>query len=165
MGACISSKNNYEEFTMQNDRACSNIDECEALNELQNVLNLDKYLNSDSAIDDIDIQDTFDNYTHLLQYHDNDNDFEHIYNVFGGFCDMNECNMFKRNYRNRSEGHNENQYESSTASKIQIVFAIYCANINCRIPYAFAIYKHSFTTVQPRHGQQPFLFCTCSNIQ
>eukprot|EP01084_Bolivina_argentea_P011996 22478_1 len=69
-----------------------------------------------------------DDFLHLLSNHDNNrNEFEYIYNHLGGFCDIQTCQPFKRNFKNK------NMKKSNDVNR-QIVDKIHC------------FYRHSFDT-------------------
>eukprot|EP01084_Bolivina_argentea_P014780 27641_1 len=80
-------------------------------------------------IDNIDINTVLNDYLYILQNHNNDDDFECIYNSLGGFCHMYTCNHFTRKI----------QYSSKIETiidninvKIQILDKIHC------------FYRHSY---------------------
>eukprot|EP01084_Bolivina_argentea_P150917 263484_1 len=76
-------------------------------------------------------------------YKDNDQ-FEFIYNELGGYCNMNSCEMFRRNYRNRKYDMDMNQHSNSTdtISKQQILDKLHC------------FYHHSFDIGYKLHSKE-----------
>ena len=67
--------------------------------------NMYDYINSKVEKGSYSNQDLLNDFNHLLKYYDNDDDFEYIYNNLIGAickeCDINQCLMVQRNYRNR----------------------------------------------------------------
>eukprot|EP01083_Nonionella_stella_P267635 904179_1 len=47
--------------------------------------------------------DILDDHLHLLLYHNTKQDFENIYNALRKCCNIKQCKMFHRNYRNRHQ--------------------------------------------------------------
>eukprot|EP01084_Bolivina_argentea_P180214 311337_1 len=63
-----------------------------------------KYNKSDETIESDNVIDLFVNgFLHLISTHNNDQQFEYIYNDLGAFCNIKLCSKFKRNNRNRNE--------------------------------------------------------------
>eukprot|EP01083_Nonionella_stella_P180025 640865_1 len=52
-----------------------------------------------NSIDSIDIQDVLNNFIHLITEHDDAQSFESIYYRFGGYCDLENCDTFKRHHQ------------------------------------------------------------------
>ena len=75
-------------------------------------INIDKYLND---------------FLHLIDAHSTDDEFETIYNAFGGVCDLQKCDAFKRNRRDRQSVNNS----VNIAVNIQILDKIHCHYSHC----------------------------------
>eukprot|EP01084_Bolivina_argentea_P051896 95395_1 len=65
------------------------ISNCRSLSRLSNVMNLS------NRNENINLTQILDDYFHLVYKHDNDEEFEFIYNTMG-HCDLNQCISFKR---------------------------------------------------------------------
>eukprot|EP01084_Bolivina_argentea_P019058 35456_1 len=70
--------------------------------------------------DDMNICQLLDDYLYLQQYHNTDNEFEYIYYQLGGFCDIQTCDVFKRNHNN------SNTFTGYDTSRYQILDKIHC---------------------------------------
>eukprot|EP01084_Bolivina_argentea_P249353 417386_1 len=64
------------------------------------VQRLMKQLNSNDNMSETKIIDDF---CHLLTLHNDDHNFQYIYNVFGANCDITKCNMFHRNFSDKNK--------------------------------------------------------------
>eukprot|EP01084_Bolivina_argentea_P096260 173049_1 len=57
---------------------------------------LQKYHHNKSLRDDINIQNVLNDYIHLMQdSNNNDTRFEYIYKFLGGYCNINQCSLFR----------------------------------------------------------------------
>eukprot|EP01084_Bolivina_argentea_P270840 460636_1 len=72
---------------------------CDMLYRLKETMN--EYINGKVLYLKIDIELVINDYLHLLSQHNEDEKFEMIVNMFG-HCDIVKCDMFKRNYRDRT---------------------------------------------------------------
>eukprot|EP01083_Nonionella_stella_P228105 808676_1 len=87
---------------------CNNtINNCEYLQQLQ--VQMKQYDNEDT-IDHDNIQSILDNFGHLMlrhNHHEYDlaDEFESIYNILGGYCDIQTCTRFKRHQVYRERDH------------------------------------------------------------
>eukprot|EP01084_Bolivina_argentea_P142826 250879_1 len=71
------------------------LSECQQLKRLKVILNeFDR--NTVMNIDDVDIQQILDDFFYLFQYHDTDNEFEYIFDVLGGYCNIDNCITLQR---------------------------------------------------------------------
>ena len=59
----------------------------------------------DSVYDEyyIAIVDILNKFNHLPSFHNTDNEFAIIYTLFGGFCEVENCNEVQRQCRNRQQ--------------------------------------------------------------
>eukprot|EP01084_Bolivina_argentea_P281968 482552_1 len=93
----------------------------------QQFLNtLHRYNQNTFNVDDVDINFIFQVFVFLMNKHNTDEEFEVIFNALGGFCDVNNCKAFQRNYRNRCNlniNHYNDKYKQST---YQILDKIHC---------------------------------------
>eukprot|EP01084_Bolivina_argentea_P259694 438280_1 len=87
----------YNVIEVKYDQECNgNILECVSLNRL--AITMEKHKNNTGVI--IDVSHLFNDFMHCLSTHNkNAADFEVIYKKLGGFCDINNCNLFQRNHR------------------------------------------------------------------
>eukprot|EP01084_Bolivina_argentea_P052975 97253_1 len=95
---------------------------------------MNKYNTHSQSTDDVDIHLIVNDFLSLLQKHNEDDEFEYIYQAFGGVCGIQKCQSFRRNYRNRIDVtikavHNITVIHSV---KMQILDRIHC------------FYQHSF---------------------
>eukprot|EP01083_Nonionella_stella_P135289 411562_1 len=86
----------------------------------------------------LDIHDVLNDFLYLLEHHNDEYSFQRLYELFGGFCDINHCAAFQRNYRNRANEHWDvtnplyANIDSTDIVKQQIMDRIHC------------YYRHSF---------------------
>eukprot|EP01084_Bolivina_argentea_P118359 210020_1 len=77
--------------------------DCVALKQIKNLFYNIRYHGQSKHSYQLDIVKTLDNYLHLLQYTENNENFEYIYNYLcNANCSINGCEAFQNNYRNRS---------------------------------------------------------------
>eukprot|EP01084_Bolivina_argentea_P005725 10807_1 len=112
--------NKIKKFLPSSKVSCNGIRDCGYLTRLQKSMLESEYRMSDITND----------FTHLLQSHDNDEstDFEYIYTALGGICDINNCRMFQRNYleRNRNTKPSTSTPNDLTEWQQQIIDKIHC---------------------------------------
>eukprot|EP01084_Bolivina_argentea_P016722 31249_1 len=92
-----------------------------ALNWILPLKRLKNALEAPNDDDSVNIDD----YLHLLIHHNTDHNMEYIYHLFGGYCAINECNRFKRNYRDRSKNSLSMQNYSSNQQLIDKMHCYY----------------------------------------
>ena len=70
--------------------------------------------------------DWYNAYLHVLHLHDDDKSFRKIYNHLGE-CeyDIDRCDIFKRNYRNRMKSNEQNQQEMDNYSIMDKIHCYY----------------------------------------
>eukprot|EP01084_Bolivina_argentea_P140057 246337_1 len=94
---------------------------------------------------DVDVKVPLNDLLHLLQYHnDNDDEFECIFNVLGGYCAIKQCVIFQRNNRNRNHNRKpQHVYQEHVNVPVcQIMDKIHC------------FYRHSFDIGNILHSKQ-----------
>eukprot|EP01084_Bolivina_argentea_P289571 497270_1 len=101
-----------------------NTSSCEWLNKLRNIMIL--YGSNKLIIDEINIGHILDYFLHAISKHHTSEEFEFIYESFGGSCDLNKCKYFKRNYRNRSKNNQSIIHKDTCIFKVQILDKIHC---------------------------------------
>eukprot|EP01084_Bolivina_argentea_P283253 485057_1 len=106
IGACdITSNDNAQQIVSDvKDIQCSgDLSTCQHCLSLQIVMI--KYKRSRYLLLDvnIDIDKYLNDYFHVISKHSKDLEFETIYNIFGGACDIDKCVSFKRNHRDRNK--------------------------------------------------------------
>eukprot|EP01083_Nonionella_stella_P241855 844151_1 len=109
----------------------------EHITECKYLTMLKQTLSSDETNEEDELQ-MFDSYCHLLRDHPTDLDYEYIYKTLGGRCDVETCNMFARNYRNRSVHSGDkplNARDETKRTSQQIRDKIHCCFRHC---YDFA---------------------------
>eukprot|EP01084_Bolivina_argentea_P204313 348898_1 len=103
------------------------------------LFNLKKIMTSynfqSTNLEDIDIAAVINDALHLQQHHgSNDHDFAFISNAFG-LCNIHQCNIFRRNYRDRSQFINNNKrneyYKNANITYCQILDKIHCYYQHC----------------------------------
>eukprot|EP01083_Nonionella_stella_P103756 296620_1 len=83
------------EYTTQ--KCC--VEQCPSVAKIANQLNMYKgYLNAHVSAEVVPLLNDFD---HLLLHHDNDDDFEYVYNKLNK-CQIKDCLISKRHHRDRS---------------------------------------------------------------
>eukprot|EP01084_Bolivina_argentea_P012107 22685_1 len=101
--------------------------------ELKSLLSMFKDCDNDISEHKDNISDILDNFHHLLSFHDTDKDFESIYKQLHS-CNINDCKLFARNYRNRDKIKDNNQKrkelyntnDTDIISLYQIMDKIHC---------------------------------------
>eukprot|EP01083_Nonionella_stella_P228106 808683_1 len=120
----------------------STVNKCEYLQQLQ--VQMKQYDNEDT-IDHDNIQSILDNFGHLMlrhNHHEYDlaDEFESIYNILGGYCDIQTCTRFKRHqvYRERDHKCSQNTLkdiynvdDDTEVTHKQIVDKIHCFYRHC----------------------------------
>eukprot|EP01084_Bolivina_argentea_P034911 64676_1 len=106
-----------------------NLSQCIALKGLINVLS-GKYSGNASNSSSWNA----DAFGHLLSCHNNTtNDFQYIYNKLGGFCEIQRCKIFRRNYHHKST-ENSKQFTTNTPITDQIhCFYRHCFDLGNRL--------------------------------
>eukprot|EP01084_Bolivina_argentea_P065303 119028_1 len=84
----------------------------------------------DNDIKSEDINLLVNDYIHLMQQHDQDEQFEEILKLLGT-CDISSCVAFKRNYRNRNLKNNDNNKDCEENACRQIIDKIHCYYCHC----------------------------------
>eukprot|EP01083_Nonionella_stella_P156129 505193_1 len=113
------SKMHEEEKTHIAPLLCNRtISECEYLKELQQQL---EQYEDDDAICGSDIHAMLDSFGHLMEKHNYEehdvaDEFETIYNVLGGYCDIATCDQFKR--------HNTYRDHTSIATNLTDIYRV-----------------------------------------
>eukprot|EP01084_Bolivina_argentea_P002620 4851_1 len=131
MGACLSTETDEYipvesgyHFTHQCDD--KSIERCDYL---QSMLAMLTQYNNETNLD-IDISiliEIINNYIHLINKHDRDEDFEFIVNQMG-CCDITKCVAFTRNNRDRS---NHRHHKFNIDASTQIFDKIHCYFSHC----------------------------------
>eukprot|EP01084_Bolivina_argentea_P245169 410545_1 len=117
-------------FTEQiSDKISFKLVQSDNLHRLKNVF--DKYANDKYDYNQINIDVVLNDYLYLLQHYNNENEFEYIFGKLGGLCEMNSCNVFKRNFRNRKLENNLDNQMIKFAFKQQIMDKIHCYYRHC----------------------------------
>eukprot|EP01084_Bolivina_argentea_P173704 300894_1 len=124
-------------FSAAHNLLSNNSDQKNYGNTLINCLQLKKLkqimTTNNFKSDEHNICDLLNSYLYLLKHHNDIYAFEFIFKELGGFCDVTNCSLFERNYRNR---HNENElhllYSDTKTAYRQIIDKIHC------------FYMHSF---------------------
>eukprot|EP01083_Nonionella_stella_P116466 346072_1 len=120
----------------------STVNKCEYLQQLQ--VQMKQYDNEDT-IDHDNIQSILDNFGHLMlrhNHHEYDlaDEFESIYNILGGYCDIQTCTRFKRHqvYRERDHKCSQNTLkdiynvdDDTEVTHKQIMDKIHCFYRHC----------------------------------
>eukprot|EP01084_Bolivina_argentea_P172004 297963_1 len=101
--------------------------ECISLCRLVNVMK--EYRVSNDIPDDVNCSQITSDYLHLLNCHNSsDEEFEFIYNKFG-FCQIQKCQMFRRNNRDRMKERTFTDHQKVIAQ--QILDKIHCFYCHC----------------------------------
>eukprot|EP01084_Bolivina_argentea_P130141 229767_1 len=113
------------------------IAECHHFNRIRNIIHQD---DSDKVTDDsintISTQKILNDYLHLIQQHNTDNEFEFIYNTLK-ICDVSKCEIFRRNSHRIGTKTNNQTLQISTnldekcAARQQIIDKIHCYFKHC----------------------------------
>eukprot|EP01083_Nonionella_stella_P050586 134521_1 len=90
-----------------------------------------------NSIDSIDIQDVLNNFIHLITEHDDAQSFESIYYRFGGYCDLENCDTFKRHHQKHYNISRTS--ESDTDEHVAIAFAQILDTMHCYIHHSYDI--------------------------
>ena len=82
-----------------------NVKTCTYVKQLSKLISkYNKNNRIDDKIDDNDYNsvysDILNSWHHLLSCHDDDDDFEYIFNLFGGNCILSKCTIIQRHYNN-----------------------------------------------------------------
>eukprot|EP01084_Bolivina_argentea_P238882 401370_1 len=105
---------------------------CIHMEHFRNTMNLyDPYVVKkqldNKMFDELKILPILDSFLHLKDEHDSEEQFEWIYNSLTN-CDINKCDSFRRNFRDRSEQSEKNDHKlgSHQTIKLEIVDKIHC---------------------------------------
>eukprot|EP01084_Bolivina_argentea_P160094 278808_1 len=110
--------------------------ECSQLTRSQNWMKA--YETGIYNIDTINISQILNDFIHLLSKHNqNENEFKMIYNKFG-FCNIENCKLFKRNNRDRNKNEN-GLYGINDKNKKQIIIEQILDKIHCFYMHCFDI--------------------------
>eukprot|EP01083_Nonionella_stella_P134713 409815_1 len=147
------------------------ISECNALDELSLVMS--DYLNmSDTCtdLDKIDIDLVLNNFLHLLYQHDEDDDFESIYNKISSpdnKCDLLHCHVFARNNRNRNMNKSLSELSETfgTMDSMQMVRRQILDKIHCHYAHCYDIGYRLTTKEKAEHHQTEDVLALLSNKQ
>eukprot|EP01084_Bolivina_argentea_P002972 5562_1 len=120
----------------------------ESLTKLTSVMK--GYVNCKRRIDysELQIQEILNNFLCLLQYHDDDNQFEYIYSRLGGFCDIVKCDVLQKAHNNTIQ----NKDNHDKIAKTQILDKIH------------NFYSHSFD-IRHRINLKNSVSIFCENNQ
>eukprot|EP01084_Bolivina_argentea_P304515 525917_1 len=118
--------NDIFSYTKQNQNIhCNDLKNCAALFRLQNAINISKSINK------LDIVSVVNDFMHLLTEHDTNDEFEYISDTLG-HCNINTCQRFNDNFRNRlNEPIALNSNLQLTTAEYQILNKIHCYFQHC----------------------------------
>eukprot|EP01084_Bolivina_argentea_P184442 318097_1 len=114
------------------------ISDCEHLNDLAVIM--EEYMESNLDFDKMDIRWILNNFLHLISEHDDDDEFESIYNkICATNCNILHCNVFLRNHRNRNKIRKNDKCfselfkttDDTIIAKMQILDKIHCHYVHC----------------------------------
>eukprot|EP01084_Bolivina_argentea_P140696 247301_1 len=86
---------------------------------LKKLENLANNMKQNANKQHIDISSLIDDYSFLLQNHNNHDDIQYIHEKLGGACDSKQCDIFKRHYRNTN---NETEWRQQIIDKIHCFY-------------------------------------------
>eukprot|EP01084_Bolivina_argentea_P009389 17542_1 len=126
------------EFATENTNCLCNISNCIILKKFSIIMNRYNRYNHDNKqhdnfMDSINISEIVDEFFHLMHHHNNDKDFECIYNKLS-CCDIGNCDAFIRNNRNRLKTQFKQVNQQTKMEKIawyQIMDKIHCYFQHC----------------------------------
>eukprot|EP01084_Bolivina_argentea_P234149 394209_1 len=117
-----------------NNECLGNLSQCWHLQNMHKLINSHKSDISHIFINNHAVKSCLDSFLHLLSKHSSNEQYESIYNALGGFCDMQECRIFKRHYRDRSRDVLESVIFEDLIEEIanqQILDKIHCYFSHC----------------------------------
>eukprot|EP01083_Nonionella_stella_P066133 173953_1 len=117
---------------------CENIQNCRHLKQLyKKMIEYNDYNTSNhkhGVHNTINMVEFIDDYLHLIYQHDNDEDFEFIVCELDGHnCDIMNCKMHRRNYRNRSNDKDDDHQhmDVNEAVYVDIMDTAHCYFVHC----------------------------------
>eukprot|EP01083_Nonionella_stella_P251393 867404_1 len=117
---------------------CENIQNCRHLKQLyKKMIEYNDYNTSNHKHDvhnTINMVEFIDDYLHLIYQHDNDEDFDFIVCELDGHnCDIMNCKMHRRNYRNRSNDKDDDHQhmDVNEAVYVDIMDTAHCYFVHC----------------------------------
>eukprot|EP01084_Bolivina_argentea_P146008 255782_1 len=127
----------HEEEKLRMNKCVGNVRNCVYLDHLVQMMR--RYKDDTNSIDSVDVTLCLNGFVHLNSTHQTDQDFEYIFNALGGQCNLQKCEKFKRNHRNRfvekkaNDKNTENDPETDRyeAAKTQIMDKIHCVYSHC----------------------------------
>eukprot|EP01084_Bolivina_argentea_P131072 231389_1 len=96
--------------------------DCVQLKRLKNNLN---HCQNTTIVSD-NIVSILNDFLFLLPFSTNDDNFQYIYEYLGGYCSIPECEIFKRNYRNRTKSRHNPYEHTQRQPLLQIIDKIHC---------------------------------------
>eukprot|EP01084_Bolivina_argentea_P297395 512334_1 len=75
------------------------LSKCKSMQRMKQILNI---YEQQSDMNDLDINIILNDFLHLLQAHNDDIQFQHIFDVFNINCNASKCDKIQRNYMNKS---------------------------------------------------------------
>eukprot|EP01084_Bolivina_argentea_P125213 221869_1 len=92
-------KNDNVNKVTQITHFCDQLSNCNHFHQFTKTLN--EYNKNNDVVDNINISVTLNDFLHLIEQHDNDEQFKVIVDALE-HCDIMQCKIFRRNYRNRN---------------------------------------------------------------
>eukprot|EP01084_Bolivina_argentea_P181735 313829_1 len=102
----------------------SNVNGCNHIKNLSIMMR--KYTSGNLNIESVNIDKVLDDYLHLFSHHKNDDAFEYVYNLFGGFCDAKKCGIVSAKCKRKIDEIKLNSISVDTIVKKQIFDKIHC---------------------------------------
>eukprot|EP01084_Bolivina_argentea_P046356 85369_1 len=133
----------------------SNVEHCIALQSVKQSMHKYPQIRNDATDINVSTQDLsqlLNNFLHLINLHYDSNEYEHIYQQFGGFCDISNCASFNRNHRDRN---NNNKLTKLYNSNIinEILWIQMFDRIHCHYRHCFDI-GHRLTSTEKNQLMQ-----------
>eukprot|EP01083_Nonionella_stella_P013988 39350_1 len=127
-------------LSLNKPRKCEQTVSCRALKDFvatmqqYNSFKDDNDLKTAARMDNEQLLKTYNDYLHLIEHHDGDEQFELIVDRLGR-CDITKCSKFKRNYRNRMILNEENRVKENGHNFIVSIMD----NMHCYFQHCFDI--------------------------
>eukprot|EP01084_Bolivina_argentea_P003298 6190_1 len=151
-GCNSNTDNHHNSNKYNNNTSICDLLMCKHLQSLQTIMinyKVNKYSLLNTDIDHI--QQHLNHYFHLITQHSTDDEFETIYNRFGGNCNLEECVAFKRNHRNRDRNNDCFNIDAN----IQILDIIHCHYSHC-FDHGYKLNKTQRESISRNHNDDEY---------
>eukprot|EP01084_Bolivina_argentea_P013232 24805_1 len=145
----INNKQNDHHHKMNNilndnelNQECQSLERCLSIKRIKKLLiecgnnnKMNKYNSSNS------ITNILNDYIHIINVHDNDGNFEDIYNSLNIQCSLDKCKRLKRNQRDRMIRYNNNYNNNNNKNKnnLNVVMDDIMDQIHCYLLHSLDI--------------------------